>query len=175
MEQYLRARKRHLAEERYGMEPDTPTGRTIGSKGAGEGRCQSDNLFDVKENELDTLQKGVPADLYLNFAIFLLSLSFSAIIALATSVFKYPLMELVAVIVAFLGFVVGTLLLCMWWQSKSTVREVCKRIRARIPPDPAPPQFAEYQSNWPNRTAVTRTTNPSDSAAWSLRVVRDEH
>ena len=120
------------------MEPNPPTGGDSAVR-VRRGRVDSVDLFDVKENGLDTLEKGVPAHLYLNLAIFSLSLSFSAIIALATSVFKYPLMELVAVIVAFLGFVVGTLLLCMWWQSKSTVREVCKRIRARIPPDPAPP------------------------------------
>ena len=46
------------------------------------GRVESVDLYEIKDTELDTLEKGTPADLQLNFAIFLLSLAFSAIASL---------------------------------------------------------------------------------------------
>ena len=39
------------------------------------GRVDSVDLYEVKENELELLEKGAPATLQLNFAIFLYSLN----------------------------------------------------------------------------------------------------
>lgn len=99
------------------------------------GRVESVDLYEIKDTELDALEKGTPAELQLNFSIFLLSLAFGAITSLATSTFPSKTMETIFIIVSVVGILLGAYLMVAWWRTRSEVRELCKRIRQRIPPD----------------------------------------
>ena len=102
------------------------------------GRVDSVDLYEIKDSELDLLERGSPADLQLNFAIFLLSSAFSSICALATATFASPRIENVFTLVAIVGVIIGTYLLISWYRSHTSHREVCRRIRERIPADVLP-------------------------------------
>lgn len=99
------------------------------------GRVSSVDLYEVKDSELDLLESGSPATLQLNFAVFLLSLSFSSIVALCTSGFKWPIAQTTFVMVAVVGILLGCYLLICWWRSRTSISEVIKTIRCRIEPD----------------------------------------
>ena len=102
------------------------------------GRVDSVDLYEIKDGELDLLEKGSPATLQLNFAILLLSTAFSSICALATATFANPRIETLFTLVAIVSVVIGTYLLISWYRSHTSHREVCHRIRERIPADVLP-------------------------------------
>jgi len=99
------------------------------------GRVDSVDLFEVKENELELLEKGSPASLQLNFSIFLLSLAFSAILTLTTAKVNVPIMETVYIVIAVVGVFLGLYLLFSWWKTQKSIRNIVATIRSRIPPD----------------------------------------
>ncbi len=104
------------------------------------GRVESVDLYEIKDNELDLLEKGSPAGLYLNFAIFLFSIAFSSLAALCTTTtFKYSLAETAFVVVAVVGFLGGAFLLILWNRERQDRTAVIDKIRNRIPPDLAIP------------------------------------
>ena len=116
------------------MSPDTSP--QIGEKLiVRRGRVDSVDLYEVKENELELLEKGSPANLQLNFSIFLLSLAFSSIIALATATAKQPITETIFVFVAVVGILLGMYLLISWWRTRTSIAGMVKKIRQRIPPE----------------------------------------
>jgi hypothetical protein len=101
------------------------------------GRVDSVNLYEVKENELDILEKGSPTSIYLNFAIFLLSIAFSSIAALCTTTtFKYAIVQTIFVVVAVVGILIGVLLILLWNRGRKNISDVIKTIRDRIPSEP---------------------------------------
>lgn len=100
------------------------------------GRVDSVDLYEVKENELELLEKGLPASLQLNFAIFLLSIAFSAILTLATATIKWPIMETVFVVVAVIGILLGVYLLISWRRTRTSIAGTIATVRNRIPPEP---------------------------------------
>jgi uncharacterized membrane protein YqjE len=100
------------------------------------GRVGSVEIYEVKENELDILEKGSPAGLYLNFAIFLLSIAFSALVALfTTATLKYAFVQTVFIVVVVVGFLGGIFLLFLWRRERKDVKDIIKIIRDRIPPE----------------------------------------
>jgi len=100
------------------------------------GRVDSVDLYEIKDTELEQLEKGTPADLQLNFAVFLLTLAFSAICALATATTSFdPNTRLVFTVVAVVGTLMGVYLLISWYRTRTPLKELCQRIRSRIPPD----------------------------------------
>jgi len=99
------------------------------------GRVESVDLYEIKDTELETLEKGTPADLQFNFAVFLLSIAFSAMASLATADFPNKIIENIFLFISILGILIGAYLLFAWWGTKSEVKLLCKRIRQRIPPD----------------------------------------
>ncbi len=109
------------------------------------GRVESVDLYEIKDNELDTLEKGTPADLQLNFAIFLLSLAFSAIASLGTATFPNKAIETTFIIVSVVGILLGAYLIITWWRARSEVNELCQKIRQRIPPDAQPTDEEEEE------------------------------
>ena len=100
------------------------------------GRVDSVDLYEVKENELELLEKGSPAGLQLNFSVFLLSIAFSAILTLATATVKWPIMETVFVVVAVIGIFLGLYLLISWWKTRTSIASIIAVVRDRIPPEP---------------------------------------
>ncbi len=100
------------------------------------GRVDSVDLYEVKENELELLEKGSPASLQLNFSVFLLSLAFSATLTLSTATVKWPIMETVFVVLLIIGLLLGVYLLISWWRTRTSITGIIATIRKRIPPEP---------------------------------------
>jgi hypothetical protein len=96
------------------------------------GRVESVDLFEIKDSELELFRKGSPADLQLNFAIFLLSLAFSAIVALSTAKFVNDSMHTTCIVVAVVGVLGGGFLLIAWMRNRTSLTETCDRVRQRI-------------------------------------------
>jgi hypothetical protein len=94
---------------------------------------ESVDLYEIKEQELDLFEKGSPADLQLNFAIFLLSLAFSAIVALSTADFtKRPTVQTGYIVVSVVGILGGLYLLIAWYRNRTSSKAVCHTIRLRM-------------------------------------------
>ncbi|HVI57736.1 MAG TPA: hypothetical protein VM619_02530 [Luteimonas sp.] len=99
------------------------------------GRVDCVDLYEVKENELELLEKGSPANLQLNFAIFLISIAFSSVLTLTTATVNYPVLQTVYIVVGVVGFLLGAYLLLIWWKTQTSIRKIVATIRARIPPE----------------------------------------
>lgn len=99
------------------------------------GRVESVDLYEIKDSELDLLEKGTPAELQLNFSIFLLSLAFSAIASLLTATFPSRTIETTFIVISVIGILGGVYLMIIWSRTRSAVKQLCKKIRERIPPE----------------------------------------
>lgn len=96
-------------------------------------RVESVDLYEIKEQELDLFEKGSPADLQLNFAIFLFSLAFSAIVALSTADFtKHPEVQTGYIVVSVVGILGGLYLAIAWFRNRTSSKAVCLTIRRRM-------------------------------------------
>jgi hypothetical protein len=146
MAQLLWAWQQRLAEEVLVAmaTQDRPSGDADKPLVVRRGRVESVDLYEIKESELDLLERGSPAALQLNFAIFLLSLAFSAICALATATFASPKVANAFLFTSIVGILLGSYLLIAWYRSYRSSSSVCARIRGRISldtarsPEPAP-------------------------------------
>lgn len=101
-------------------------------------------IYEVEENELELLAQGSPDSLYLNFAIFLLSIAVSFLIALltlpanqATGVSGTGSSNrfIVLVVITTIGFIVGLLLLLIWLKKRRSISDIVQRIKDRLPPE----------------------------------------
>jgi hypothetical protein len=93
------------------------------------------DLYPVSEAELQILEKGSPDSVYLNFSIFLLSEAVSFTVALLTCTSIPDRAYLLFVVFAVVGYVIGLLLLAVWWRTRASVSECVKMIRQRMPPE----------------------------------------
>jgi hypothetical protein len=89
------------------------------------------NLYEVREDELESLEKGSHGSLALNFGIFLLSTGISFLIALIVNEIEPGRKHDIFVAVTALGLVIGTALLIVWWLTRVRVKDVIKKIKAR--------------------------------------------
>ncbi len=96
------------------------------------GRVDSLSIFEITEAELDSLAKGSPGSIFLNFGIFLLSVGTSFLATLLTveiaSLFKFA----VFVVLATVGLVGGAFLLLLWRRLRHEVEDVVSKIRDRV-------------------------------------------
>jgi hypothetical protein len=111
------------------------------------GRVESVDLYEIKDSELDLLERGSPADLQLNFAIFLVSLAFSAVCTLATATFTNKTIETAFLVVSIVGILLGAYLLVAWQMNRRSLRDICARIRERMPPEIAAADVDEEEAD----------------------------
>lgn len=127
-----------MAEEEFiAMKPSQTDVKDEKALRVRRGRVESVDLYEIKDSELDLLEKGSPADLQLNFAIFLVSTAFASLASLLTSTFPDQITKTVFVVIAVVGFLGGAYLLLTWYRNHTSLRTICKRIRERIPPEVA--------------------------------------
>ena len=100
------------------------------------GRVDSVNLYEIKEEELELLEKGSPASVQLGFAIFLFSSAVTCIAAWATADFKWDIVENIFAFIGIGGIISGVYLLVIWWRTRKSISRVVLTIRKRIDPDP---------------------------------------
>jgi hypothetical protein len=96
------------------------------------GRVGSVDLYEITDSELDTLERGSPSSTFLNFAIGLLSVASSFLIALITSTFSSDRVFTVFVVITAVGFIAGLVLLRLWWVSRESIGPIIARIRSRL-------------------------------------------
>ena len=101
------------------------------------GRVESVDLYEIKDSELELLEKGSLVSLDFTFAIFLFSTAFTSIAALATSNFKTQTLESIFLFASIIGIIGGAYLIIRWWLSRKPLREVVLTIKDRIPPNTA--------------------------------------
>jgi hypothetical protein len=99
------------------------------------GRVDSVNLYEVKENELEILENGEPTGIYLNFSIFLYSLSISTITSLCTATFTKSIVQNTFLFTSIIGIIGGTFLLILWWKGRKSIKSIITKIKNRIPAD----------------------------------------
>ncbi len=96
------------------------------------GRVASVDLYEVKEHELELLEKGAAGTLQFNFAIFLFSIALTCIAALATADFKWDFAKTIFTIITVIGPMFGGYLMLSWWRTRASLKEVVSVIRSRI-------------------------------------------
>lgn len=89
-------------------------------------------IYEVAEYELEILAHGSPDSLYLNFAIFLLSIGISFLVGLLTAGLS-PRVFTVFVVITTVGFLVGLLLLLVWLKKRTSTSDLVRKIRSRLP------------------------------------------
>lgn len=99
------------------------------------GRVDCVDLYEVKENELELLEKGSPATLQLNFSIFLFSMAFACIVALSTTTFKWEIVKSIFTFVSVIGVLMGSYLFISWWRTRTSIASVVAQIKNRITED----------------------------------------
>ena len=102
------------------------------------GRVDSVDLYEVKDSELDILERGSPAEIQLNFAIFLLSLAFGSLTTLLTATFNNNVVQTAYIVVTVVGILMGIYLLIISLRTRKSISEIVTIIRSRIPKDPSP-------------------------------------
>lgn len=96
------------------------------------GRVEILNIYEVKEHELELLEKGSAGTLQFNFAIFLFSIALTCIAALATADFKWDLAKTIFTFITVIGPLFGGYLMLSWWRTRTSLKEVVSVIRSRI-------------------------------------------
>lgn len=96
------------------------------------GRVESIYLYEVKDTELDSLESGSTGDLYLNIAVFLFGLGFSAFTTIATADFRDKRMETAFVCLTVVCIVLTPIFGVLWYRSRRSIKRLCALIRRRI-------------------------------------------
>ena len=97
------------------------------------GKLSEIYTYEVTDDELETLAKGTPASIHLTFALPLLTVAGSALATLITVPMKSERVFNVFLCTMFVGGIMGLLLLCLWWRTRSPVKDVIERIKKRMP------------------------------------------
>ena len=120
--------------EKYSKKQNSSSGE-IGPR-IRRGRYQALKLFEVSEGELTIIERGSPSSIYLNFAIFLISLGISFLTTLLTvnlenKIFLFTIFTIICVI----GFLIGFFLLILWYRNRNEVKNIITEIRDRLEED----------------------------------------
>ena len=98
------------------------------------GRLDSINIYDVTEQELEKLATGGSDSIFLNFAIFTLSVAISFFITLLTTKIETDRVYITFLVITSICFLSGIILLLIWWKSRYSIKDLINKIRERIPP-----------------------------------------
>lgn len=96
------------------------------------GKVEFVNLYEVKEHELEILERGQVGTLQLNLAIFLFSIAFTCIAALATADFRWQIAETIFAFIIVVGILLGLCLILLWWRTRQSITKVVSTIRNRL-------------------------------------------
>jgi hypothetical protein len=96
------------------------------------GKIDSITIYQVTQQELETLEKGRIDSIFLNFAIFSLSIASSFLIVLLTTDIISIKVYASFLIVIILGFLSGLILLILWYISRKPVKTLIEKIKKRV-------------------------------------------
>lgn len=95
-------------------------------------RFDSLSLYEISEEELNSLEKGSTESILLNFAIFTISIALGFFIPLITTPILSDRTYYTFVIITILGFLSGIILIVLWLRERKSSKSVCRKIRARM-------------------------------------------
>ena len=95
-------------------------------------RIEIVDIYEVSEYELDLLERGSPDSIYLNFAIFLLSVALSFTVALLTTTAMSTEVFVIFIVSTLIGYIGGAFLLILWRRNRSSVSHCIKAVRKRL-------------------------------------------
>jgi hypothetical protein len=98
-------------------------------------RLDTLTIYEVSDSELKLLEQGSPDSILLNFSVFLLSSAISFTITLFSTTIQPDRTYMCFVLSTIVGYVVGFLLLLLWWRSRKSVSKTVDEIRKRLPPE----------------------------------------
>ena len=114
------------------------------------GRVGSVVLYEIREDELELLEKGGEATTQLNFAIFLYSIASAALIAIVcTKDYRWENANSIFWLVVIFGFILGTYFMIIWRRSKKPIAKVISTIRNRLDDESSDEQNPEVIENQP--------------------------
>lgn len=91
-------------------------------------------IYEISESELETLERGSPDSIDLNFSIFFLSSAVTLLLALFTTPPDSTRAFTVFTVLCTVGFVAGVYLLVRWYRNHRSISTVVTAIRLREPP-----------------------------------------
>lgn len=100
-------------------------------------------VYPIYEHDLDRLAQGEPTGLLLNFALFLLPISLTLLVALLTTTISSDRLYYTFVCVASITFISGLVLLLLWRRLHKNSKSLAAEIRSRMPPPPATMEQAQ--------------------------------
>ncbi|MCK9612346.1 MAG: hypothetical protein PHR81_03180 [Bacteroidales bacterium] len=90
-------------------------------------------IYEVSESELEIIEKGSPSSIYLNFAIFLISVAASFLVSLLTSDYTNKQNTfIVFLVITIVGFMIGIFLIILWLRTKNDFDQTIKKIKDRV-------------------------------------------
>jgi ABC-type Fe3+-siderophore transport system permease subunit len=89
-------------------------------------------IYEVAEDELETLAHGSPDSVYLNFAIFLLSIATAFLISLLTTEVSNRTFAVFVILIA-VGYVLGAFFSILWYKNRKSISALVQRIQERLP------------------------------------------
>lgn len=102
------------------------------------GAFDSLSLYEITDYELEILEQGSPSSTFLNFAIAFSSIGLSFLATLLTVKIESIFVFVIFVILAVIGLAAALVLLVLWRKTRSSVKALVKKIKARVPsPSPA--------------------------------------
>lgn len=90
-------------------------------------------VWEIQEHELDSLEKGSPASILLNFSLTLIPVSLSLFLTLITVDVPSVKTFTVYVCLTAIFFVIGVICLVLWYQNHVSAKTLVKQIRNRMP------------------------------------------
>lgn len=101
---------------------DSPQAEGNGKRYVEIRRGTVDSLLvcEITDYEWENIKKGMPANLFLNFGIALLSMSFSFLIALLTTDMDSRTLTVFTVIFT-VGCLGGIVSMCLWWRDQRSI------------------------------------------------------
>lgn len=100
-------------------------------------RLDTLNVYEISENELESLERGGPESLLLNFSIFFLSNAVSLTVPLLMSSvnIKSTRVFIVLVIVCVISWIASVVLGALWLNGYRSKKSVIRIIKKRLPPE----------------------------------------
>jgi hypothetical protein len=122
------------------------------------GKVDSLSLFEITDYELELLEQGSPNAIYLNFAIFFVSIAISFLTALLTVEIKSQNIFTIFVVLTIVGFSIGGILIILWIKTRTKLSTLVSKIKARVPMATATdlPVTPEHKNNQECKTETNK-------------------
>jgi hypothetical protein len=95
-------------------------------------------IYEISDNELETIERGGPESMLLNFAIFFTSTAISFTVSLATTVIQSIHLFTGFMVVTVVSYIAALVLGGLWVRSCKSKKSIIKTIRERRPPEGDP-------------------------------------